>query len=586
MAKKTTADAMMERLLDWGVDTIFGIPGDGINGFMEALRKLQDKIRFVQVRHEEAAAFMACAYSKFTGRLGVCLATSGPGAIHLLNGLYDAKLDTTPVLAITGQTYHDLLGTRFQQEVNLMQLFSDVAIYNQMIMGPEHVQAVVDVACRNALSERGVAHITCPNDYQEMPLSKEHVSMMNVKGHTSHEWRPPVSVPPKATLEAAASLLNEGKKVAMLVGQGAMGAGDQVEQLAEALGAPVVKALLGKAVIPDDSPYTTGYLGLIGTAPSDKAMENCDTFLMIGSSFPYMQYLPKPGQAKGVQIDRDPRRIGLRYPVDIGLVGDARATIEALLPLIKPKQDRSFLEQAQSGMKEWCELMMTRASRDDTPLKPQVVARHVSELLADNAIVTCDSGTITTWAARHIQMRRGMKFSLSGTLATMAPGLPYANAAQIAFPDRQVVAFVGDGGFTMLGCEFITAVKHKLPIKVVVIKNNVLGQIKWEQMIFLGNPEYGVELEPIDFVKFAEACGGVGFRCEKPEEVRPALQAAFASSKPALVEATVDPFEPPMPASATPKQALHLAESLMRGQPHAGKIATTIFRDKVNDLTK
>ncbi|HVX10155.1 MAG TPA: thiamine pyrophosphate-dependent enzyme [Pirellulales bacterium] len=583
---ETTADIMIERLIAWGVDTVFGIPGDGINGIMEALRKKKEQVRFVQVRHEEAAAFMACAYSKFTGRLGVCLATSGPGAIHLLNGLYDAKLDTTPVLALTGQTYHDLLGTRFQQEVNLLQLYSDVAIYNQMIMGPEHAQPVIDVACRNALAERGVAHVTCPNDYQEMPISKAHSSMMAVKGHTSHEWRPPVSVPPSAALESAAALLNEGKKVTMLIGQGAMGAGDLVEKLADALAAPVVKALLGKAVIPDDSPYTTGYLGLIGTAPSDKAMENCDTLLMVGTSFPYMQYLPKPGQAKGIQIDRDPRRIGLRYPVDIGLVGDARATLAALLALIKPKQDRKFLEQAQEGMQEWREMMLKRSSRDDMPLKPQVVARHVSELLADNAIVTCDSGTITTWAARHINMRRGMMFSLSGTLATMAPGLPYANAAQIAYPDRQVVAFVGDGGFTMLGCEFITAVKHKLPIKVVVIKNNVLGQIKWEQMIFLGNPEYGVELEPVDFVKFAEACGGVGFRVEKPEEVRPVMQAAFASTRPTLIEAVVDPFEPPMPASATPKQALHLAESLMRGQPHAGKIATTIFRDKVSDLTK
>ena len=581
---KTCADLMIERLTEWGVDTIFGIPGDGINGIMEALRKAQDKVRFVQVRHEEAAAFMACAYSKFTGRLGVCLATSGPGAIHLLNGLYDAKLDSTPVLALTGQTYHDLLGTRFQQEIDLLQLFSGVACYNQQVMGPQHVQALVDIACRNALSLRGVAHINCANDYQEMPLSKAHLSQMNVKGHTSPAWHPPIAVPQHDSLAAAAEILNGGKKVVIMVGQGALGAGEQVEQLAEALGAPIVKALLGKAVVPDDSPYTTGYLGLIGTAPSDKAMENCDTMIMIGTSFPYMKFLPKPGQAKAVQIDRDPTRIGLRYPIDIGLVGDARATLAVLLPMIKPKADQSFLQQAQEGMKKWRETMMNRASREDTPLKPQVVARHVSEMLADNAIVTCDSGTITTWAARHIHMRRGMMFSLSGTLATMAPGLPYANAAQIAYPDRQVVAFVGDGGFTMLGCEFITAVKHKLPIKVIVIKNNTLGQIKWEQMVFLGNPEYGVELEPIDFVKYAEACGGVGYHCEKPDEVRPALEAAFASKKPALVEAVVDPFEPPMPANATAKQGMHLAEALARGEPNRVKIATTIFRDKVSDL--
>ncbi|HQU46162.1 MAG TPA: thiamine pyrophosphate-binding protein, partial [Pirellulales bacterium] len=487
---KTTADILIERLMDWGVDTIFGIPGDGINGLMEALRKVKEKVRFVQVRHEEAAAFMACAYAKFTGRLGVCLATSGPGAIHLLNGLYDAKLDSTPVLALTGQTYHDLLGTRFQQEVDLLQLYSGVACFNQQVMGPDHAESLIDVACRNALSMRGVAHITCCNDYQEMPLSKGQQSMMKVKGHTSAAWHPPISVPQHDTLAAAAEIINSGQKVVIMVGQGALGAGDEVEQLAESLAAPVVKALLGKAVVPDDSPYTTGYLGLIGTTPSNKAMESCDTLLLIGTSFPYMQFLPKPGQAKAVQIDRDPTRIGLRYPVNVGLVGDARATLSALMPMLKPKNDRSMLEQAQAGMKEWRELMLKRSSRDDTPLKPQVVARHVSEMLADNAIVTCDSGTVTTWAARHINMRRGMKFSLSGTLATMAPGLPYANAAQIAFPDRQVVAFVGDGGFTMLGCEFITAVKYKLPIKVVIIKNNVLGQIKWEQMVFLGNPEY------------------------------------------------------------------------------------------------
>ncbi len=581
---QTTAHAMIERLTHWGVDTIFGIPGDGNNGIMEALRQMKDKIKFIQVRHEEAAAFMACAYAKFTGRLGVCLATSGPGAIHLLNGLYDAKLDSTPVLALTGQTYHDLLGMRFQQEVDLLQLFAGVACYNQQVMGPQHVESLVDAACRNALSTRGVAHITCCNDFQEMPLSKGHTSMMNVKGHTSDAWHPPVTIPQPDTLAEAAAVLNQGKKVAIIVGQGALGAGAEVEALAEALGAPVIKALLGKAVIPDDSPYTTGGLGLVGTAPSDKAMENCDTLCMIGTSFPYMKFLPKPGQAKAIQIDRDPTRLGLRYPIDVGLCGDARATLMAMMKLIKPKEDRSFLEQAQKGMKQWREMMMSRATREDSPLKPQVVARHVSEMLADNAIVTCDSGTITTWAARHIHMRRGMQFSLSGTLATMAPGLPYANAAQIAYPDRQVVAFVGDGGFTMLGCEFITAVKYNLPIKVVIIKNNVLGQIKWEQMIFLGNPEYGVELQPIDFVKYAEACGGVGFRCEKPDEVRPALQQAFASKRPAIIEAVVDPLEPPMPASATPKQAMHLAEALVRGQPRGPHIATTIFRDKLSDL--
>jgi len=581
---KTTSDILFERLAEWGVDTIFGMPGDGINGFMEALRTHQDQIRFIQTRHEEGAAFAACAYAKFTGRLGVCIATSGPGAIHLLNGLYDAKLDGAPVLAITGQTYHDLMGMHYQQEVNLLNLFSDVTVFNQQVMGPGHAHALVDAACRAALGAKGVAHINCPNDWQDLTDAK--LSAMNVKGHTSKAWTPPIVVPQQESLESAAALLNAGKKTVIMVGQGALGAGDEVEQAAEILGAPVVKALLGKAVVPDDSPYTTGGLGLLGTLPSEMAMEECDSLLLIGTSFPYMSYLPKPGQAKAVQVDRNPARLGLRYPIDIGLCGDAPATLKALLPLLRRRPDRSFLESAQGRMKEWWELMRSREERTEMPLKPQVVARHVNDLLADDAIITTDSGTITTWAARHLKIRRGMKFSCSGTLATMAPGLPYANGAQVAYPDRQVVAFVGDGGFTMLMMEFITAVKYKLPIKVIVIKNNTLGQIKWEQMIFLGNPEYGVELQPIDFVKFAEACGGTGFRCSTPDDVGPAIRAAFAHPGPVLVEATVDPFEPPMPPRANAAQALHLAESLARGEPNRGKIATTIFRDKVDEFFK
>ncbi len=579
---KTTADVLFERLIDWGVDVVFGIPGDGINGFMEGLRKLKDRIRFVQVRHEEGAAFMAGGHAKFTGRLGVCLATSGPGAIHLLNGLYDAKMDGAPVLAITGQTYHDLMGMHYQQEVNLLGLFSDVTVFNQQVNGPKHARSLVDVACRAALSRRGVAHLNCPNDWQD--LTDEDLSPMNVKGHTSAAWTPPIVVPQSESLAAAAELLNAGKRTVILAGQGALGAGDDLEGVAEALGAPIVKALLGKAVVPDDSPYTTGGIGLLGTLPSELAMEECDSLFLVGTSFPYMSYLPKPGQARAVQVDRDPARLGLRYPIDVGLCGDAPATLRALRPLLKRREDRSFLDKARSRMDDWRGVMAEREGRQDMPLKPQVVARHVNDLLADDAIVTTDSGTITTWAARHLNLRRGMMFSCSGNLATMAVGLPYANAAQLAYPGRQVVALVGDGGFTMLGCEFITAVKYGLPIKVIVIKNDTLGQIKWEQMIFLGNPEYGVELQPIDFVKFAEACGGVGFRCETPDQVRPALEQAFASDRPAVVEAVVDPFEPPMPPRAKPAQALHLAQSLARGEPNRVKIATTIFRDKLGEI--
>jgi pyruvate dehydrogenase (quinone) len=578
----TVADILFERLTSWGVDTVFGLPGDGINGFMEGLRKLEKRIRFIQVRHEESAAFMACGYAKFTGRLGVCIATSGPGAIHLLNGLYDAKMDGAPVLAITGQTYHDLMGMQYQQEVNLLGLFQDVSVFNQQINGPEQTRALADAACRTALGRRGVAHLNCPNDWQDLTAAKP--SMLDVEGHTSVAWTPPIVVPQAESLARAADLLNAGKKTVIMVGQGAAGACDEIEKIAELLGAPVVKSLLGKSVVPDDSPYTTGGLGLLGTLPSEKAMEECDSLFLVGTSFPYMAYLPKPGQAKAVQIDRDPARIGLRYPVDVGLTGDAPATLKAMLPLLARRQDRSFLEKAQERVKEWDELMKTREAREETPMKPQVVAAAVDALLKDNAIVTTDSGTITTWAARHLRMRRGMSFSCSGNLATMAPGLPYAIAAQAAYPDRQVVAFVGDGGFSMLMADFVTAVKYKLPIKVVVIKNNVLGQIKWEQMIFLGNPEYGVELHPIDFVKVAEACGGAGFRCESPSEVRDVMAAAFATDRPTVVEAVVDPFEPPMPAQATAKQGLKLAESLLRGQPSGTKIATTIFRDKVSEL--
>ena len=581
---KTTSDVLVERLIDWGVGVVFGLPGDGINGIMEALRTRQDRISFLQVRHEEAAAFMACAYAKYTGRLGVCLATSGPGAIHLLNGLYDAKMDGAPVLAITGQTYHDLIGMRYQQEVDLLSLYKDVAVYNQQVLGAGHVRSLVDAGCRAALSLRGVAHITCPVDIQEQAVNDDEVSQKKVEGHTSDVWRPPIVVPCDADIRAAADILNSGTKTVILAGQGALGAGAELERLADLMAAPIVKPLLGKGVVPDDSPFTTGGIGLLGTEPSEVAMEECDTLLMVGTSFPYMEFYPKHDQCRGVQIDRDPSRIGLRFPVELGLCGDARSTLEVLIPHIRRQENRAFLDSAQGGMREWRTLLRTRAERDDVPMKPQVVANALDGLLAHDAIISTDSGTITTWVARHIEIKRGQLFSCSGNLATMAPGLPYSIAAQVAYPGRQSIAFVGDGGFTMLMGEFATAVKYRLPIKVVVIKNNALGMIKWEQMVFLGNPEYGVSLEPIDFVRFAEACGGVGFRCERPEEARPALEAMLLADGPALCEAIVDPFEPPMPARVKARQALHMAESLARGEPNRGRIALTLFRDKVHDF--
>jgi pyruvate dehydrogenase (quinone)/pyruvate oxidase len=579
----TAADVLIEGIIGWGVDTVFGLPGDGINGIMEALRTRQDRVRFIQVRHEEAAAFMACAYAKYTGRLGCCLATSGPGGIHLLNGLYDAKLDQSPVLAITGQTYSDLKGSNFQQEVNMTLLFEDVTVYNQEVINPNQVAMLADEACRHALNHRGVAHITFPVDYQEKEPSGD-TTLHKRKGHTSNRWQPPRAVPAEEELRLAAFILNEAQRPVILVGQGARGATEEVVELADKLGAPVVKALLGKEVLPDDHPLTTGGLGLLGTTPSQEAMEQCDALLMIGTSFPYMEFLPQPGQAKGVQIDDKPDRIGLRFPVEVGLVGDAKPTVAALSRFVERKSDRSFLEQAQKGMREWWELMRARAMRDDVPIKPQRVAWELSELAADDAIISTDSGTITTWAARQFRIRKNQKFSCSGTLATMAPGLPYAIAAKVAYPERQSLAFVGDGGFTMLMGEFATAVKYDLPIIVVVIKNNSLGQIKWEQIVFLGNPEYGCELHAIDFAKYAEACGGLGFNVERPEDIRPTIERAMASGKPSLIEVLVDANEPPMPPKVSVEQAAHFAEALAKGTPGGSRIALTLFRDKLNEL--
>jgi pyruvate dehydrogenase (quinone)/pyruvate oxidase len=581
---ETGADVLIDTIHDWGVDVIFGMPGDGINGIMEALRTRQNKVRFIQVRHEEAAAFMACAYAKYTGKLGVCLATSGPGGIHLLNGLYDAKLDKQHVLALTGMPYHDVIGTFSQQDVALDKLFMDVSVFNERVMGPEHVESLADLACRAALMYHSVAHIAFPTDLQEKEVSRTWRSERNRPHHTSDVYSRSARLPAEVDMRRAAEILNKGEKIAILAGQGALGAGDVLEELAEKLGAPIIKALLGKAVVPDYSPYTTGGIGLLGTKPSQDALENCDTLLIVGSSFPYIEYLPKPGQARGIQIDLDPMRIGARYSVEVGLVGDSRRTVKELLPLVNRHKKRKFLQKAQEGMKRWWDVMDKQASRQDKPMKPQVVAWELGRRLSSTAIVSSDSGTNTTWFARHIPVKRGQMFSCSGTLASMAAGLPYTIAAQIAHPERECVAFVGDGGFSMLMAEFATAVKYNLPIKVVVVKNNTLGQIKWEQMVFLGNPEFGVDLQPIDFVAFADACGGKGFRIDEAAQCGAILDQALATPGPVIIEAVVDPYEPPMPPSVTVEQAAHLAEALAKGEPNRAKIAMTVLEDKVKEL--
>ncbi|KAF3883791.1 MULTISPECIES: thiamine pyrophosphate-dependent enzyme [Nostocales] len=571
----TAADVLINVLHDWGVEVIFGLPGDGINGIMEALRNRQEQIRFIQVRHEEAAAFMACAYAKYTGKLGVCLATSGPGGIHLLNGLYDAKLDGQPVLAITGHHYHDLINTHSQQDVDLDKVFMDVAVYNARVMGPTHVENVANLACRAALNYRSVAHINFPLDFQSQSVEKKG-SMRNLPHHVSNVKARSVLLPSNEDLQRAADVLNAGKKIAILAGRGALEATDELEQIAEKLGAPIIKALLGKAAVPDDSPYTTGTIGVLGTKPSQEALETCDTLLIVGSTFPYIEYYPKPGQARGVQIDIDPFRIGLRYPVEVGLVGDSSVALQKLLPLLKRNEDRGFLEQAQSGMNEWRQTMRERGTKQDKPMKPQVVAYELGQRLSDTAIVSADSGTNTTWWARQIPVKRGQMHSVSGTLASMGCGLPYAIAAAIAYPNQESIAFVGDGGFSMLMAEFVTCVKYQLPVKVVIVKNGTLGQIKWEQMMHLGNPEFGCELQPIDFAAFAKACGGTGFTIDNPAHCGAILDSALATSGPVIVEAVVDPLEPQVPPLVKSEEVAMLSQALKRGEPNREELAANI----------
>ena len=576
------SDVLVERLLAWGVDTIFGLPGDGINGVFEALRKQQDKIRFIHVRHEEAAAFMACAYAKFTGRLGVCIATSGPGGIHLLNGLYDAKMDHAPVLAITGLQHSDLIGTFTQQDVELDKLFIDVAEFNERVMSGAHMESLADLAIRTALSTRGVAHITIPVDVQVQP-AKAGRSSRNPVHHTSAVPAYFQQLPSGVELEHAADILNRGKRIAILAGQGALHATQELEEIAEMLGAPVIKPLLGKAAVPDDSPYTTGGIGLLGTEPSQDAIEDCDTLLMVGTSFPYIEFLPEPGSVKCVQIDVDPQRISLRYPVDVGLVGDSKNTLRALMPLLE-KHSKRFLEKARKAKADWQKLMEERGTRDDKPMKPQVLGWELGKRIPANAIVTSDSGTITTWWARYVPALRGQKHSCSGNLATMACGLPYAIAAAVAYPDRPVVCIIGDGGLSMLLGELITVAAYKLNIKIVVVRNNTLGQIKWEQMVFLGNPEYGCNLYPADFVTIAQGAGLDAIQIDDPASCGSQLDSVITRTEPVLIEAIVDPYTPPMPAKVKASQALKLAEALARGEPNRTKIVLTNTHDRVREL--
>ena len=578
------AELLVDTLIEWGIDRVFGMPGDGINGVMEALRRRKDQIAFVQVRHEEAAAFMACAHAKWTGRLGCCLATTGPGGLHLLTGLYDAKLDQAPVLAITGLPYQDLADTYTQQDVDHTKVFADVAEYAARIMNPAHVENVVALACRTALARRGVAHVAIPVDVQEKPAADTKRSNRNVAHYASMAPAEGRRLPSDADLDRAADLLNACERIAILAGQGALAARDALVAVAERLGAPIVKALLGKALLPDDHLLTTGGIGLLGTRPSQEAFEQCDALLIVGSTFPYIEYYPKPGQARGVQIDRDAARIGLRFPVEVGLVGDARSTLEGLLTRLRHKDNRRFLESAQRGATAWRRLLHDAVERPGAPMKPGRIARDLGERLAADAIVAWDSGHNTGLLARYCVAREGQRYAGSGLLASMACALPYAIAAQFAFPGRQVVAFAGDGGMAMLLCELATVVRYRLPIKIVVVRNDSLGQIKWEQMMFLGNPETECALQPIDFVKATEAFGLRGFRIERAEDCGGVLDEALAHPGPVLVEAVIDPDEPLLPPKRMPQYADNLKKALEQGTPNREAIERAIEEEPARSM--
>jgi pyruvate dehydrogenase (quinone) len=577
-------EILVDTLIAFGVEVVFGIPGDGINGVMEAIRKRSARLRFIQVRHEESAAFMATAYAAFTGKLGCCLATTGPGGIHLLNGLYDAKLDRRAVIAITGCPYHDLIGTFTQQDVDLIKVFQDVAVYNERIMGAAHVENTASLACRTALARRGVVHVSIPIDVQEQVEDKDTPSSRNKPHHTSLVYADAERRASERDLDAAAALLNSAQRVAILAGQGALGARNELERTADLLGAPVVKALLGKAVLPDNHPHCTGGIGLLGTRPSQDAMESCDALLIVGSTFPYIEYYPEPGQARGVQIDRDPTRIGLRYPAEVGLPGDSRETLEALNTRLERKADRGFLEKIQAAVQAWRDLLQRSVEGSEAPMKPGRIAHELGARLAADAIICWDSGHNTGLLARYVDAKPAQLYGGSGQLASMACAVPYAIAAAIAHPDRQVVAFVGDGGLTMLLGELATISRYKLPIKIVVVKNNSLGQIKWEQMQFLGNVEYECDLQPIDFVRVAEGMGLRAWSVADPNTCGLVLEEALSCPGPALVEAVVDAAEPFLPPKRIEMYAKNLEKALSNGTPGAEVIREHLRQEPARTL--
>jgi pyruvate dehydrogenase (quinone) len=587
----SVADYVLSRLGEWGVRRIYGYPGDGINGFLGALDRANGEPDFVQSRHEEMAAFMACGHAKFTGELGVCMATSGPGAIHLLNGLYDAKLDHQPVLAIVGQQRRMSLGAGYQQEVDLNTLFKDVSAYVQVCMEPAQARHLVDRAIRTALSRRTVATLIFPNDVQESDAvpspPRSHGAVFSSVGFTRARV-----VPEPVDLRRAADVLNEGSRVAILIGQGAANARDEVVQTADLLGAGVAKALLGRAVLPDDLPFVTGPIGLLGSRASYEMMERCDTLLMVGSSFPYSEWLPKEGQARGVQIDLDPTLLGMRYPIEVPLWGDSAATLRELIPLLQRKDDRSWREEIEHNVGEWWRLMEDRAAMAAKPVNPERVISELSARLPDRAIVTADSGSSTNWFARQLRLRDDMMASLSGTLATMGPAVPYAIAAKFAHPDRPVIAIAGDGAFEMNGMnELITIAKYRQRwsdqrLVICIFNNEDLNQVTWEQRVLGGDPKFpgSQDIPDCRAAAVAELYGLVGVRVDDPDDLGSAWDRVLAADRPAVLEVVTDPNVAPLPPHIQFEQAKEMAAAMLKGDPDGFAALTTALRGKLREF--
>jgi pyruvate dehydrogenase (quinone) len=586
---RSVSDFLLQRLYDWGVRRIYGYPGDGINGIMGALDRASDRLTFVQSRHEELSAFMACGHAKFTKQVGVCLATSGPGAIHLLNGLYDAKLDHQPVLAIVGQSARAALGGSYQQEVDLISLFKDVAHeYVHMATTPEQIRHLVDRAMRIAMVERTVTCLIIPHDVQELD-AVEVPPRAHSTIHSGLGISMPRVVPEEADLRRAAEVLNAGRRVAMLVGAGALHATDEILDVADRLGAGVAKALLGKAAVPDDLPFVTGAIGLLGTRPSWNLMMRCDTLLMVGSSFPYSEFLPAEGQARGVQIDIDGRMHSIRYPMEVNLIGDSAATLRALLPLLQPQADRTWRDTIAAEVADWWDVLEARAMNTADPINPQRVFWELSPRLPERCILTADSGSSANWYARDLRIRRGMLASLSGTLATMGPGVPYAIAAKFCHPERVAIALVGDGAMQMNGLNgLITIAKYweqwRDPRLVVLVLNNRdLNQVTWEQRAMSGDPKFAASQEVPDFpyARYAESLGLVGVRVDRPEDIGAAWDRVLSADRPAVLEAVTDPNVPPLPPHITLEQAKAFASSVLKGDAEALGFITQTVKDAV-----